>query len=171
MHSMTCAKSRPSPSANGANGHQVIVKHWTDGSTSRKKTYIALGGPSVAREQFAEVEDVLFRYHTALPFDEAEREWLWQAYDAAWGPNSISIIRRREARVMSAGLRRVILGRDLMRRWWAWRRETDEYAGQGSLDAARESLRELIETVSPSLDLPEPYLTLRGQNPDGQPTG
>jgi hypothetical protein len=103
----------------------------------------------------------VFRYRVALPFDETERAWLYDAYEAAWGPKCIQRIRAQEARVMSAGLRRVVVGRDLMRRWWAWRRETDEYAGQGGLDAAREGLRAIVEAVAPDLDLPTPYLALR----------
>src|ERR1700722_8648245 len=134
------------------------------GFSVEEKAYAAIGGRPVPREQFDFVEGMLSQYRMALPFDEAEREWLWHAYDDAWGPDSIDMLRQQEARIISVGLQRVILGRDLVRRWWAWRRETEEYAGRGSLDIAREALREVIETVSPSLELPAPYLTLRGQN-------
>jgi len=126
-----------------------------------EKADIAFSADDVSKKNAAQVDDLLFRYRVALPYDEAERHWLYDAYGAAWGPDSIQIIRNQEARVMSSGLQRVLLGRDLVRRWWAWRRETDEYSGQGSAAAARETLRKMIETLSPDLDLPEPYLALR----------
>jgi hypothetical protein len=117
--------------------------------------------PEASVEDVEHLNDLLFQYHVALPFDEAERHWLYDAYDEAWGLGSIGIIRRQEASIVSGGLHRVVYGRDLMRRWWAWRRETDEFRGQGTVDLAREALRELIETVSPDRDLPETYLARR----------
>src|ERR1700733_13655444 len=65
--------------------------------------------------QAEHLEDLLFQYHVALPFDEAERYWLFDTYDEAWGLGSIGAIRRQEARIVSGGLQRVIYGRDLMR--------------------------------------------------------
>ena len=46
-----------------------------------------------------------------------------------------------------AGVRRVVSGRDLMRRWIAWRREAGEYEGQGSHDQARDALRTMQELM------------------------
>jgi hypothetical protein len=127
-----------------------------------EKTALAQAEPDIKAEQVEHINVGLFHYRVALPFDEAERRWLYDAYAEAWGPNSISVIRRKEGAIVSGGLHRVIYGRDLMRRWWAWRRETDEFRGQGTVDLAREALREIIETVSPDLGLPEPYRELRG---------
>lgn len=107
------------------------------------------------------LNEMLVRFHTALPFAEAEREWLFEAYDEAWGPRSIDTIRRREATLVSGGLQRVVQGRDLMRRWWSWRRETDEFSGQGSLSLAREALSDLIKRYSPDQELPESFLALQ----------
>jgi len=93
--------------------------------------------------------DALLRFHVALPFSEAEREWLSKisarrASDESSQPGDLPrVIERQESRVMMAGIQRVISGRDLMRRWVAWRRETDEYAGQGSLAQARDALFDL----------------------------
>jgi hypothetical protein len=70
---------------------------------------------------------------------------------------------------MSAGIRRVIHGRDLLQRWWSWRRETGEYAGQGSLDQARDALEGVIELIAPELGLPETYVALRATGDDQPP--
>jgi hypothetical protein len=121
----------------------------------------ALAEPGLSVDQVDTITGVLGDVNVALPYDEAERYWLFAAYSEAYGPDSISTIRQREPEeIVSRGLRRVIDGRDLMRRWWAWRRETDEFRGQGTLDIAREALRKLIETVAPG-QLPEPYVALR----------
>lgn len=155
------------------------VPRWTEGNRrwapSDKWSFhnwfnIEVKIPAAQAEMGTDIEDlnaVLLQFHGALPFDEVERDWLFDAYDKAYGENSIKTLRRQEATIVSGGLRRVIQGRDLMRRWWSWRRETDEFSGQGSLDLAREALRELVETYSPDMELPEPYLALRGIN---QPT-
>ena len=124
------------------------------------KTPAAQVEPRLQVDDVINLNEMLTRFNVALPFDEAERDWLFTAYDEAWGPGCIRTIRRQEATIVSSGLRQVIQGRDLMRRWWSWRRETDEYAGQGSLDLAREALRELVETYSPDQGLPETYLAL-----------
>ena len=120
--------------------------------------------PAARAELKADVEDLddaVLRLHGAMPFDEVERSWLLGTYDEAYGPNSIAIIRRREDTIVSGGLRRVVQGRDLMRRWWSWRREADEFSGQGSLDQARDTLADLVETYAADQALPERYLALR----------
>lgn len=106
----------------------------------------------------------------ALPFSEAERQWLFDDPDAkrrkefglAMDQNYVEAVRQSEAQLMSGGLRRVVHGRDLMQRWWSWRRETGEYADdRGGLNQARESLKDLIMLLTPELGLPESYTTLR----------
>ncbi|MHB8242653.1 MAG: hypothetical protein ACYDHN_11750 [Solirubrobacteraceae bacterium] len=95
------------------------------------------------------VHNALFEFNTALPFSEAERGWLNRMYrhlarqSAKEMPQAIECY---EDQVMASGVRQVVSGRDLMRRWVAWRRQTDEYEGQGSLDQAVEALRS-IETL------------------------
>jgi hypothetical protein len=114
----------------------------------------ALSEPGLDATQVENVIGSLTDIHVALPYDEAERSWLSAAYCEAYdeaGAASIGVIRQRQAEeIMAGGLRRVIDGRDLMRRWWAWRRQTNEFTGQGSLSIARQALRSLIETVAPS---------------------
>lgn len=75
-----------------------------------------------------------------------ERVWLHQAsLDPAGRPDPSRLysIRRREAAIISAGVRRVIYGRELLGRWWwSWRREADGFSGQETLDIARDALEE-----------------------------
>ncbi|HEX3910183.1 MAG TPA: hypothetical protein VHW67_05720 [Solirubrobacteraceae bacterium] len=125
----------------------------------------ALAEPTLGVDQVDEITGVLLDFNFTLPYDEAERSWLYAAYDAAYGPDSVETIRSREPEeIMSRGLRRVIDGRDLTRRWWAWRRETDEFRGQGGIELAREALRALIEMVAPGEELPKAYRSLQSES-------
>jgi hypothetical protein len=117
------------------------------------------------------------RLHGALPYSEAERQWLMNAeppdplrlLTPPIDHQTIVEVQSRhherylglEARMVSAGLIHIVSGRDLMRRWLSWRSETDEYTGQGSLDQAREALAGLIKLVTPDETLPSSYLSLR----------
>lgn len=94
--------------------------------------------------------DALLAFHIALPYNEAERQWLTQVDSASERtPDDLSrLIEGCEDRIMMAGVQQVVSGRDLMRRWTAWRRETDEFAGQGSLDKAREALQSVQALMS-----------------------
>jgi hypothetical protein len=100
------------------------------------------------------LHETLHAFHTALPFDEAERGWLGKIYDRlSEGGEYPSremprLIEGHEDQIMVEGLRKAVNGRDLMRRWIAWRRESGEYEGQGSLDQAREALGGLRELLS-----------------------
>jgi hypothetical protein len=110
-------------------------------------------------------------FNQALPFSDAERQWLFDDPDRkqyktlAFGttdPKYIEAVRQSEAQLMSAGLYRVVRGRDLMQRWWSWRRETGEYAdGRGGLSQARESLHGLVLLLTPELGVPESYSALQ----------
>src|ERR1700735_4459789 len=79
-------------------------------------------------------------FTATLPFSEAERYWVIGASREHWRkhrnlnlPESIVTV---ETTFMSAGLRQTLYGRELVRRWASWRRETDEFAGQGGLTTA-----------------------------------
>lgn len=87
--------------------------------------------------------------HAALPFNEAERGIVCSAYRADSGEAGAyreipSQIRQQEFEIVSAGLGSVVRGRDLMRRWWAWRREADDFDGQDSLSRAKTALIQLV---------------------------
>jgi hypothetical protein len=106
----------------------------------------------VTHEDRQKLNDALHAFHTALPFDEAERGWLGQTYNRLAEQHVVreipGLIEGCEDHIMMAGVRRVVSGRDLMHRWIAWRREADEYEGQGSLDQAREALGSLRDLLS-----------------------
>jgi hypothetical protein len=106
----------------------------------------------------------LAAFRLALPVTEAERYWLHHVRDAVdphshWFETQIG---EADDEVISLGLRTRIDGGDLLRRWRAWRRETDEYDGQGTLDLAREALRGVAQLLLPDEPLPESYRKLRG---------
>jgi hypothetical protein len=113
------------------------------------------------------IDAVVGHYRAALPFDEPEGRWLLQTYDEVWGTDSIARIRSHPpVEIVAGGLRRVIAGRDLLRRWWAWRRQTDEFRGQGTLGVACDALRDLIKTVSPDVELTPAHYVLKDPGPD-----
>jgi hypothetical protein len=103
-------------------------------------------------------------FRTSLPFTEAERRWLFDEgcelpnlHEDAWFESA----RGTDEELVSAGVVRVVHGRDLLQRWWSWRREIGEYAGQGSLDQARSALEGVIGLLAPESGLPETYVVLR----------
>lgn len=113
---------------------------------------------------------LMMAFRTALPLAEAERDWLLDGHRFSdkppvvpdiGTPDWLELSRRSEVQLVSAGLSRMVHGRDLLQRWWSWRREVGEYAGQGSLDQARDALENIIGLLAPELGLPETYATLR----------
>jgi hypothetical protein len=116
--------------------------------------------------------DRMAALHAALPLSEAEGRWLFGGDKAiggrrgvrgelisgqAWGETA----RTSEAELVSDGVLRRVHGRDLMQRWWSWRRELGEYVGGAGLNQARGSLDGLIRLLAPELGLPESYVALR----------
>jgi hypothetical protein len=100
--------------------------------------------------------NLLHTFHTALPYSEAEWHWLHDAYyNLPVGPGRWDIIRRQEIHIVSAGLRQVVYGRDLLRRWWAWRRQADEFQGQSTLNLAGKALSGLVENFHPNQQVRE----------------
>jgi hypothetical protein len=101
-------------------------------------------------------------FRTAMPYTEAERAWLLPKVDDALGADEDEPeqINQLEGRIISAGIRQNVQGRELMRRWISWHREADEYAGQNTLGVARSALAGLIGLLEPQQSLPEAYLAL-----------
>jgi hypothetical protein len=90
----------------------------------------------------------LTRFHAALPFSESERLWLC-SIDFPYSTDFAGRVAAIDAEVFNAGIRQRVPGAELIRRWAAWRREADEYAGQGSLREARCLLGQIGEQLLP----------------------
>jgi len=121
----------------------------------------ATSGVSV--EEMAEFDQGLAAFGAALPFTEPERNWLVKSVgsvDADYESLSIQV-GEREDEIITAGVRRVVKGHNLLDQWLAWRRQTGAYAGQGTLDLARETLRSIVELLAPDRPLPASYTILR----------
>jgi hypothetical protein len=132
---------------------------------------ILMPSATTSPDMLAKLAGSMVTLRTALPFSEAERNWL---YDDPDGKGAIAtaqqelgrdveyndVVRQSSVRIVSAGLYRVVHGRDLMQRWWSWRRATGEYADAAGLNQARESLSGLIALLAPELGLPTSYTAL-----------
>jgi hypothetical protein len=93
-------------------------------------------------------------FHAALPFSEGERRWFLDAYKSArsveltkFGMRAQEVIASAETTITSNGLHKVIKGRELIRRWAAWRREIDEFADQGTVEEAQQHAKEISRLV------------------------
>jgi hypothetical protein len=102
------------------------------------------------------------RFNGALPFAEAEREWLIDAYRASQlshgslteVPRNMSV---KEESILISGVRTLTTGRELLARWRTWCAEQGSYAGQGALLVARQTLHEMIITTDPAILIPKSY--------------
>jgi hypothetical protein len=119
-------------------------------------------GPRVEGSDIGDLHRVFARLHASLPFSEPEREWLWSRQHKPGQEIPHGLI-GETAEIVSAGVLHVLQGRDLVRRWWAWRRERDEFAGQASLDEARQALATLTETLVIESNLPSEWQEIRAQ--------
>ncbi len=118
----------------------------------------------VSTEEMADFDIKVIAFRAALPFTEAERNWLVKPSYGSLDPlyeNLVKAVHSWSGEVISAGIRTAIDGHDLLRRWVAWRREIEEYADQGTLDVARETLRGIVAILAPRKALPTSYQQLR----------
>ncbi|MFZ1990966.1 MAG: hypothetical protein WAW96_14485 [Alphaproteobacteria bacterium] len=122
--------------------------------------------PEAPAEVRDEVTGYLDAWHAALPFNESEREIVRNAYHASL-IGSLAYreiptqLRKADFEVMASGVQTVVRGRDLMRRWWAWRRELDEFEGQDSVSHAKEAAAQLAGRLILPDRMPEIYYDLR----------
>jgi hypothetical protein len=134
--------------------------------------HIRAGG-EVSIDEMEAFDTRLAAFRAALPLTDPERHWLVKvvgAVDANYA-QAAENLGEREDDIISAGMRQRVSGRDLLRRWHSWRMETDEYAGQGTLDLAREALRGVVQLILPDEPLPKSYRELRDllDPPQGEP--
>lgn len=121
--------------------------------------------PSVRQE----LNDHLSDWRAAMPFSEAERGLVAGTHRelmaAPWeeGKSLDRMVRQKEVELVDAGVRKVVKGRELMQRWWLWRRDMDEFADQGGLDQARTALAALAGRLVPPDKMPEIFYELQGK--------
>jgi hypothetical protein len=94
-----------------------------------------------------QAHDAVVAFHVALPYNEAERQWLDRMCMRQGSKNFFEHIQDQEARLMVAGVRRVVSGRELMQRWMMWRRGAGEFAGQDAVAEARDALRRVQDVL------------------------
>lgn len=110
--------------------------------------------PEVDGGEIADLWRAFGRLHVALPLSEAERLWLFDPLlgkkakkERCWDIHEPETLVGVAEEVTSGGVKQVIQGREVVRRLAAWRRETDEFAQQGTLDEAREALGTIATTL------------------------
>ncbi len=124
---------------------------------------VALDG---SYERLTDYEGQWRRFQAALPLSEPEFQWFMSIpnlYSTDTAAELEQKIGYQVGTIVSAGIHKVVSGRELLGRWVSWRRETGDFAGQGTLDVARDSLAELVEIVVPGTPLPKSYVALHDQ--------
>jgi hypothetical protein len=89
--------------------------------------------------------------HSALPFAEVERRLIVELYDELSFPSGLRDDVRKfvpRQKVCVEGIVRATSGRELMERWWSWRRGVDDYQGGVGLEAAREAVYAAYEHLA-----------------------
>lgn len=111
-------------------------------------SFIALLDLSIESGQFTEgvpeprrsaLMGEIATFHAALPFAENERRMVVDEYDELVFPTGLrDAVRERIPRqkICVEGIARSTSGRDMMERWWSWRRGRDAYEGGEGLDTA-----------------------------------
>jgi hypothetical protein len=114
-----------------------------------------LWGKYLSTEAYAELHDAVAHYHCTLPFSEAERNWLFTTYRAveqlpeedSGFRGVVLALEKQRGEIVSTGRPQVIMGDELVRRWWAWRREADEFDGIGAYKRSQVALKGLLTLV------------------------
>lgn len=119
----------------------------------------------VSLEEMIDFDTKIAALHLALPFTEAERNLLVRTNRGLIEVQYRHLVEQfasASGEVIHAGKRSLIDGQELLWRWAAWRHQSGEYAGQGTLDIARETLRGIVRLLAPGEPLPDSYRQLRG---------
>jgi hypothetical protein len=119
--------------------------------------------PELDGSEIADLHRQFARLHAALPFSEPEREWLWVRAVNQGEVGIPGVLLGETAEVMSKGTLQVLQGRDLVRRWWAWRREAHEFEAQGSLNEACLALGGIAETLVLEQNRPPEWTRVRAR--------
>jgi hypothetical protein len=92
--------------------------------------------------EIVDLHRTIFRLRAALPFSMGEYGWLFDPQNRmrTTPDRYAELVNAKPEVIVSGGLGQVVQGRDIVRRWWDWRRELGEFTGQGSLEVARTEL-------------------------------
>lgn len=93
----------------------------------------------------------LSEWHSALPFSDAERRLILDKDAIASSP---WMLRQMIGKVtiIEDGHDKVASGRELMQRWWKWRRGVDQFEGDDGVERGRQALSQFAgRLISPDL--------------------
>ena len=153
------------------------TQHWNDDDREAFRDFIDIEIGVQGFEADAEREGLdsdidrrfpnIGRFHAALPFSDRERRWLpdhaflWSlgndAYQEAMeavGMTAADDDTPIEIQIITLGEQQQIAGRDLVVRWATWRRDIDQYAGEGRLDEAHTALDLIGRQMLPNATRP-----------------
>lgn len=117
-----------------------------------------LPSPSFERERGEPIETHfpdLERFHAAVPFTAAERDWLVAKSRALWEvePKDMLAIHNgtfsMEQKIIELGAQQGVAGTDMVRRWAAWRRNLHEFRDHPTSEEAGDALARLIQQIFP----------------------
>jgi hypothetical protein len=170
--SVYSALSQPAPSSLSLNGKPLV---WGENdfrifeNVQELETGIRFiePHPDMDGGDIGNLHRAFFRWHVALPLSEAERLWIFDPLDGDFArkermhfPESIIGF---TGEVISGGIKQALQGQEIVRRMSAWRRETDEFVGQGSLEEARQALGDIAITLVTEARWPEEHSDIRAK--------
>lgn len=93
-------------------------------------------------------------WRRALPYNEAEDERFCEVRRENLGSTCLAREVRQLGieRIEDGGIERYAVGKHLVRRWWRWRRDLEEFEGQRGPERAVAALRLGAEALMPYLD-------------------
>lgn len=174
LHAPLRPKRMPSPSAHRqrywTQGDHQSFDSALGLELASRRLRMSLDVPDEQRQGIADhLQELLATFREALPYSEAERRWLVDTrerlreehkvpYTTSYGvtglvsapdANQLRYLKATEGEIVSGGIHQNVQGHDLARRWWSWRRQTDEFTDQGSRDLASHVLRGLGQMLVP----------------------
>lgn len=135
---------------------------WTEGDQDAFGVYCdfrAVLGDLNTAEGVYELLETVDRFHAALPFSEGERRWLIDTKRTISRAERTEVLVGMEAIITSNGLRQVVRGGELVRRWSAFRHSTDEFARLGTVEEARHHARDIALRIQPHMPFPDDETT------------
>jgi len=115
-------------------------------------------------------------WHGALPFAEQERIAVYNLRlqsrsnippTVADAPTLPELLRTTELELIRSGVRKAVRGRDLLQRWWEWRRSVGEFEGQDSYEEATKALGRMTARLLERSVLPHAYDEVMGLESSG----